>query len=81
MIKNISNLQDVVKLLDNVPEEWRHSVPKLPDIEEENKTKHQWLAVDGVILTEEPFQVFEKNILSVKTVIGMDLKHLVNSVK
>ncbi|XP_024940752.1 neurotactin isoform X2 [Cephus cinctus] len=63
--------QNSEDLMDAVPESWQHGTPGLPEPREymANGT-HEWLVLDGVILQEHVGQIWARDGLPVKLVIG-----------
>lgn len=58
-------------LLDATPDEWRHVTPELPRPGEDMAKPHEWLVLDGDILTQHPSDVWKASgFTAPKMVIG-----------
>lgn len=63
--------RDAEELLEAVPDDWRHPLQDLPQIDDEGSSaKHQWLVLDGIFLQEHVSDAWKSNGLHANLVMG-----------
>lgn len=57
------------ELLNATPDEWRYEYPDLPQPDEDINKKHEWLVLDGQILSQHPLDIWKDPAAEVPQIV------------